>query len=181
MSELDNNAPGREADAGEGATFGATLLALAPYLVVSVLVSVFVVFGVSWALNRMGMSSVGGSPQIATFDIFKYINAQRAVAEAFVKPSSSDSLTASQILADMPSKTRDAIAQVAGPRTLVVIKQAVVQGQARDITDQVLRLLGLPTNVPSTVSNLSLAGDYPVFKIQTPGAETTPGGQNQLP
>jgi hypothetical protein len=164
----------------EASSFWPTLKALSPYLLLCALCTVVVTFGASWAMSRWGTSFVGAPAQVVTFDVFKYVNAQRAVAEEFIKPTSSSSLTASQILSDMPAKTRVAIAKVAGPNTLVVIKQAVVQGQARDITNQVLRLLSLPTNVPSTISGASLGGGIPVIKLQMAGSDGAEP-HNQLP
>lgn len=165
----------------EGSSFFSTLRALSPYLGVCILASVLATFGATWVLNRFVGYSLSQPPQVVTFDLFKYLNAQRAVAEAFIKPSSARSLSASQILANMPEKTRRAIAQVAGPGTLVVIKQAVVQGQTRDITDQVLRLLSLPTNVPSTIGTPLLGGGLPVLKIEIPGSSDGAASSNQLP
>jgi hypothetical protein len=90
------------------------------------------------------------APAVVTFDVMQYINAQRAVASAFLKQGS-DHTNAVEALSDLPSRTREAISEVAGPGVLVVAKQFVVQGATRDITAEVLKKLGLPyKNVPTS-------------------------------
>lgn len=86
---------------------------------------------------------------VVTFDVLKYTNAQRAVASAFVRKDPDQTQVASELLLNISERTRAAIEDVAGEGTLVVLKQAVVQGQTRDITEEVLTKLGLPTNVPT--------------------------------
>jgi hypothetical protein len=89
-----------------------------------------------------------GSPSLVTFDVIKYANAQRAVASKFI----SDLHAADQaapLLLEISKRARAVINEVAGPQTLVVLSQSVVQGQTRDITDEVLTRLGLPTDVPT--------------------------------
>jgi len=89
------------------------------------------------------------TPKIVTFDIIKYANANRAVASKFVGRDSNDDEDATAMLIDVSKHTREAIREAAGPGTLVVISQSVIAGNTRDITDQVLTTLGLPTNVPT--------------------------------
>jgi len=43
---------------------------------------------------------------------------------------------------DVSKRTRSVIHAVAGPNTIVSFRQAVVQGEMRDITDEVLTRLG---------------------------------------
>jgi len=87
------------------------------------------------------------TPRLVAFDIIKYANAQRAVASRFLGGKSTEEIA--PILLEVSKKTRETISEVAGPGALVVIRQAVVQGETRDITDEVLRRLGLPTDVPT--------------------------------
>lgn len=118
---------------------------LAPYLAGAVLVSV----AIGFALPRLVPSIAPPvSVAVVSFDVIKYANAQRAVASTFIKKDA-DIAAANEVLLDLPARTREAIQSVAGPGALVVVKQAVVQGQTADITDEVLKKLGLPTNVPT--------------------------------
>ena len=89
-----------------------------------------------------------GTPSLVTFDVIKYANSQRAVASKFI----SDAHAADQaapLLLEVSKRARDVITEIAGPGTLVVLRQSVVQGETRDITDEVLIRLGLPTDVPT--------------------------------
>lgn len=107
----------------------------------------FSIYKYSYLIPSAGTSV----PKVVTFDVIKYANAQRAVASTFLSKSA-DTGEASQILLDLPKRARDEISSVAGPSTLVLIKQSVVQGQFEDITDKVLTNLNLPTNVPTADS-----------------------------
>lgn len=153
---------------------------LAPYLAGTALVAAVLGLG----LQHLIPSSIGRAPSVASFDVIKYTNAQRAVASAFLKPSG-DISRASEVLLKLPDRTRKAIADAAGPGTLVLLKQAVVQGQTRDITDEVLTKLGLPTNVPTadaTAYTLDVAPTMLPSPTQS-GAQRTPfaAGQQVLP
>lgn len=97
------------------------------------------------------------TPRVVTFDVVKYVNAERAVASKFF--GQNDAAEVAPTLLDISNKTRKVIREVAGPKTLVVISQAIVQGQADDITNKVLKRLGLPTNVP-TVNPTRYALDF---------------------
>jgi hypothetical protein len=87
------------------------------------------------------------SPPVVVFDIVKYANAQRALASRFLTGKGVEE--AAPILVEVSKRTRSVIHELAGPDTVVVVRQAVVQGEMRDITDEVLTRLGLPTNVPT--------------------------------
>lgn len=89
-----------------------------------------------------------GTPAVVVFDVIKYANAQRAVASRFIVDKEAANEAAPMLL-ELSKRTRDVIREAAGPRTLVVLRQAVVQGEMRDITDEVLTRLGLPTDVPT--------------------------------
>jgi hypothetical protein len=100
------------------------------------------------ALVVMVMRVTGSaSPPIVVFDVVKYANAQRALASKFLTGKGVEEVA--PLLMDVSKRTRSVIHAVAGPNTVVVIRQAVVQGEMRDITDEVLTRLGLPTNVPT--------------------------------
>lgn len=86
-------------------------------------------------------------PRVVTFDVVKYVNAERAIADKMF--GKNDPAAVAPSLLNISKNTREVIREVAGPHTLVVISQAIVQGQADDITDSVLKKLGLPTNVPT--------------------------------
>ena len=124
---------------------GALLKVLAPFLAATVVVSL--IAGVL-LLRFVPAAATGGRVDIVSFDIIKFTNSQRAVASTFIKPNA-DIGQANELLLKLPERARAVIKEIAGAGTLVVIKQAVVQGQTRDITDEVLGKLGLPTNVPT--------------------------------
>ncbi len=89
-----------------------------------------------------------GNISVAVFDVVKFANAQRAVASQFIgKRDEADE--AGTLLLTLSKRTDAAIAKVAGAGTLVLVKQGVVAGGVVDITDDVLKELGLPTNVPT--------------------------------
>lgn len=118
---------------------------LAPFLAGTVLVAVVLVV----ALLRWAPVLSPTPVDVVSFDVIKYTNSQRAVASAFLRPGA-ETVEANELLLNLPARTRQAIQDKAGPGTLVVIKQAVVQGQVRDITDEVLTALGMPLNVPTS-------------------------------
>jgi hypothetical protein len=136
----DEREPGPDSGAADR-FFVAKLLA--PYLLATALVSA--ALGV--ALVRQ-FPSLAQPPVVVSFDVVQFANAQRAVASAFLREDQ-DHSQAHHLLHQLPQRTREAIARIAGPDALVVVRQAVVQGQTRDITVEVLRELGLPTDVPT--------------------------------
>lgn len=110
------------------------------------------------------------APVVVTFDVMEYINAQRAVASAFLKPGS-DHTNAVEALSNLPARTRQAISEVAGPGALVVAKQFVVQGATRDITEDVLKKLGLPyKNIPTSDAVRYTLDDAPTMLMVAPPA-----------
>jgi hypothetical protein len=129
----------------EEPTTAALAKLLAPFLVLTAMVAVA---GTLVLFRFTAVASAVAPPVVASFDVLKYTNAQRAVASSFLKPSEDISRT-NELLLNLPERTRKVIQDIAGAGTLVVVKQAVVQGQAKDITDAVLTKLGLPTNVPT--------------------------------
>lgn len=118
---------------------------LAPFLAGTVIVAVFLMVVL---LRVIGTGSASVTVDAVTFDVVKFSNAQRAVASAFIKQGA-DVAQANDLLLGLSERTRLTIAEVAGPGTLVLVKQTVVQGVQRDITDDVLAKLGLPQQVPT--------------------------------
>lgn len=85
------------------------------------------------------------TPSVVAFDVTRLANAQRAIAAGLLDQDSDAILTLSRIGRESEAAIRD----VAGPGTVVLVKQAIVAGEIPDITDAVLTRLGLPTNVPT--------------------------------
>lgn len=128
-----------------------------------------------------------GTPEVVVFDVIKYANAQRAVASKFlVDPQAADE--AAPLLLELSKRARETINEVAGPNTLVVLRQAVVQGETRDITDEVLTRLGLPTDVPTANPSRLVLDIAPTIlgagpRIEIPDVPTRSGdtAQSVLP
>lgn len=103
---------------------------------------------------------------VVCFDVLKLANAQRKLSLASNLNPDSDILVQ---LKRVGTKTQAIISEVAGPNAVVVVKQAIVSQQnIPDITDEVLRKLDLPTNVPSAdlSTHPDLIGDPDVAKIK---------------
>jgi len=162
-----------------------TLKVLAPYLILTVVAALVVVM-----LMFRFTPSLMTPPSVVTFDVLRYTSAQRAVASAFIGRNDEDVAQANELLTTLPQRARAVIAEVAGPDTLVVLKQAVVQGQTRDITDEVLKRLGLPLNVPvadspafvlDEVTPNVMIGVNPASRRPSQLTPATPNGGNALP
>ena len=112
-------------------------------------VAALVVAGTLTYLNVRALpwQSVEISGTVVTFDPVKLMNAQRAVAAKFMGQQDAGQAVE---LVRTGARTEAAIRKVAGPATLILVKQAVLVSTYPDITDQVLTELGLPTNVPTT-------------------------------
>lgn len=156
------------------------LMELLPYLAAAVIAAVMIV---ALMLRFSPLGAAHGAPTVVTFDVVKYTNSQRAVASAFIKPGS-DIARANELLLNVPERTRVAIEEIAGEGTLVMVKQAVVQGQFADITDDVLKKLGLPTDVPTsdaTAAAIDIAPTSLTWKPNQRPTATTPvqGANNQ--
>jgi hypothetical protein len=107
------------------------------------------------AILVLGVLKLSGNAQggaaitnVAVFDVVKFANAQRAIASTFIGKRE-DNFEAGTLLMSLSKKTTAAIERIAGPGTIVLVKQGVVAGNQVDITDAVLTDLGLPTNVPT--------------------------------
>lgn len=132
------------------------LRVLLPYLVVTALVSATLVLAIV-KFTGQGMGSAQKLNAVV-FDIVKLANAQRAIASAMVKNDDAAAESA-QLLRDVSKRTRQAIVKIAGPSTLVLIKQGVVSPEMKDITDDVLKELGLPTKGVPTQDTMGYLTD----------------------
>lgn len=100
--------------------------------------------------------AVGGSDsgraagsRIVLIDVAKLMNAQRSLASQLI---GGDNPAVASTIAQVGNRTLDVIRRVAGTNAIVLVKQAVVTttGAALpDITAEVLKRLGLPTDVPT--------------------------------
>lgn len=136
---------GPRAEPAEGSS-DSVLKVLLPYLAVTALVAASLVLGVLKLTGSAG--SGGGELNAVVFDVIKLANAQRAIASAMIAPGEASTESA-QLLLDVSKRTRESIVKVAGRNTLVLVKQGVVSPEMKDITDEVLADLGLPTKVPT--------------------------------
>lgn len=163
----------------ETAAAAATLWARAePWLFRGVVVAL-VAAGV-WlsapAATRLGLlggaSPVLGSERVVVFDAVKFANAQRKVAAAFLR---NDMPAVSNPLA-VQGETQQVIRTIAGRGTIVLLKQAVLITDVPDITDDVLRAMKLPTDVPSFDPAKVVLDPAPTQLFTAPGAPRgTPG------
>ena len=148
---------------------------LAPFLTGTVLVTLLCVI----LLLRFGHFLPTTNVNAVTFDIVKFSNAQRAVASAFLKKS--DVAQANDLLLGLSDRTRKAITDIAGPNTIVLVKESVAQGVSRDITDDVLKKLGLPVNVPTSDAaayTLDVAPTMLATPLSAPRKPATTTGDN---
>lgn len=118
---------------------------LAPFLAMTAIATAMAVL---LAIKFLPTFKLSAEASVVSFDVVKYTNAQRAVASTFLKRDG-DVAGANELLLNLPERARKTISEVAGDGTLVVVKQAVIEGTTRDITDEVLTRLGLPTEVPT--------------------------------
>ncbi len=129
-------------EAGLELVFTAKTLAL--LLALCVLLSV----GISTTLLRW-IVPPAPTGQFVIFDVVKFMNAQRRVASAFLVESKAEQQAeASLVLRAVPARVRSEI-DLAAAGAVVLVKQGVVGGNYLDITDSVLKALGLPTDVPT--------------------------------
>jgi hypothetical protein len=120
---------------------------------------VFFAAVLSFAANFLATKFVPGLtavPHVVTFDAIRFTNAQRVLASKFmVHGLGQGGATSDQaLILNQSSRVEKTIREVAGPKTIVLVKQAVVASTYPDITDEVLTRLGLPTNTPSTLPDL---------------------------
>lgn len=115
------------------------------------------------------LPSFGPKADIVVFDPVRFLNSQRAAASILsTQPNADLALTMTQV-----AKKAEAVIIEEANGSVILIKQAVVApDRLRDITDDVLRRFGLPTNVP-TVTNppvMSLESLAPTDSSMSSGA-----------
>jgi len=98
------------------------------------------------------------APQVVTFDTAKYVNARRAAASELLG-TSQESDAAVSTLARVDRGVRPAIEEAAGGAVVIVRQAAVLDGNLPDITDTVLRDLGLPTDTPTIETSIDRPAD----------------------
>lgn len=142
---------------------------LMPYLAGTCIASACLVFSVlKFVPNNLLAPTYTEAPAIVTFDVVQYMNAQRAVASAFLQPEH-DKQAINELLTNLSERTRDAILEEAGPGTIVLLKQTVVQGQFKDITVPVLTKLKLPVKEVPTSDGVDYVLDYaPTMLLSVP-------------
>lgn len=146
------------------------LKSMVPVIVASALLAALLVLGVLKASGSMQRGN--GAITVAVFDVVKFANAQRALASQFIGKRE-DANEAGTLLLTLSKKTTAAIDKVAGPGVLVLVKQGVVSGDQVDITDAVLKELGLPTDVP-TVDPIRYIEEVAPTMLMLPRREPTP-------
>lgn len=142
---------------------------LAPYLAATALATAALVLGVTALQSRI---IGGGHITVAVFDVVKFANAQRALASKFLGKRD-DPNEAGMLLLTLSKKTTATIEKIAGPGTLVLVKQGVVSGSQLDITDAVLTELGLPTDVP-TADPMKYLQDIAPTTLMMPQRQSAP-------
>ncbi|WP_273455829.1 hypothetical protein [Nevskia ramosa] len=118
----------------------------------ALLIAVVLIAGCVLIIKRISAGS--GAPEIVVVDVSKIVNAQRAAI--------GDDPVDGRLASLRASKTADqVIRQIAGPNTIVLVKQAIVaadEGLIRDITMDVIRELSLPVDAKDTLTLPPLTG-----------------------
>jgi hypothetical protein len=130
--------------------FSSAVASIEPYLfqaVVALMLFAAGAFGFKY-LAPSPASTLGGE-RVVVFDVVKLANAQRRVASTFLGRDAAAAGEQAALLLDIQERTHSVIRQVAGPGTIVLVKQAVIHTELDDITDAVLKQLKLPTDVPT--------------------------------
>lgn len=116
-------------------------------IIVQVLAIALISSGITLAALKLTGALAPAPLRVVTFDVLKYQNAERAAAMQLMGENGAGAVA--PMLSYTSKRLRAAVQAAAGPSTLVVLSQAIVQGATRDVTDQVLKELGLPTKVPT--------------------------------
>lgn len=106
------------------------------------------------AVRVQGSSTTAAAPtaRIVTIDPVELANAERALASKLLTRHGNHPAARRRItlkLFRVGREMRATIRKVAGPGTIVLVKQAVIAGSVPDITKTVLTRLGLPAKVPT--------------------------------
>jgi hypothetical protein len=111
--------------------------------------------GMNTLLHRPAGAAAGAPPRIVTVDVAQLLNAQRRLAAGLLKGGGTEEQ--GEVISSIQSvsaRLYETIEQVAGPGTLVVVKQAVVvPAGTQDITKLVMEKLNLPQDVPTINPN----------------------------
>lgn len=120
----------------------------------------------------------GTSPMsnAVTIDALKIVNAERSVASKMFQNKGGDS-DAIISMTQFGKNVTAVIRQVANGR-MVIVRQAVVDSQLPDITDEVLTDLGLPKGVP-TVDAMKHIEMAPTTSYQLMGAQMNADAKNR--
>lgn len=98
-----------------------------------------------------------GQGRIVTVDVAQLLNAQRRLASGILQGRKDAEAEIISSLQTVSARLYDTIEEVAGPGTLVVVKQAVVvPAGTEDITVRVMERLNLPQDVPTINPNALL-------------------------
>ena len=135
-----------------GAIIGKELRDSAVFVILAIIVAALLV--------AVGAVHVQGSPvttsaptaRIVTIDPVELANAERALASKLLTRHGNHPAARRRItlkLFRVGREMRATIRKVAGPGTIVLVKQAVIAGSVPDITKTVLAKLGLPAKVPT--------------------------------
>lgn len=101
----------------------------------------------AFAPKYINTGVVQAKQEVVVFDVIKFTNAQRLVASKIIGNADESSEGATLLLS--VSKRTEGVIEKYSEGSVVILKQAVLAGQYRDITDDVLKELGLPVDGPS--------------------------------
>lgn len=107
--------------------------------------------------TALGLGSNAVADRIVSVDVVRILNGQRALASQLM--GDNPNTESATLLQKSGNRANAIIREVAGPKAIVLVKQAVVSwpdGQLNDITDEVLRRLGLPEDAPTLDISRSL-------------------------
>jgi hypothetical protein len=113
---------------------------------------VAVAVGMAGFVGAKYLPALGGGANVVVFDPVRFVNAQRAAASILAtRPNADLTLTMTQV-----AKQAEAVITEEANGSVVLVRQAVVVPDGlRDITDDVLKRFGLPTNVPTINASAS--------------------------
>ena len=134
-----------------GAIIGKEIRDSAVFVILAIIVAALLV---AVGAVRVQGSSATTAPtaRIVTIDPVELANAERALASKLLTRHGNHPAARQRItlkLFRVGREMRATIRKVAGPGTIVLVKQAVIAGSVPDITKTVLTRLGLPAKVPT--------------------------------
>ena len=134
-----------------GAVIGKEIRDSAVFVILAIIVAALLV---AVGAVRVQGSSATKAPtaRIVTIDPVELANAERALASKLLTRHGNHPAARRRItlkLFRVGREMRATIRKVAGPGTIVLVKQAVIAGSVPDITKTVLTRLGLPAKVPT--------------------------------